>query len=133
MNLHKNARTCPKSRALMVSRVLEEGRPVAEVAADLGVSSSTVYKWIRRYCAGGEGGLEDGSSEPGVLRHKLGQDWVDLIVEMRTEYRMTALRIANQLNLARSTVAAVLRREGLSQLKALQPKEPVRRYEDVTY
>jgi hypothetical protein len=32
MNLHKNARTCPKSRALMVSRVLEDRRPVAAVA-----------------------------------------------------------------------------------------------------
>ncbi len=32
MNLHKNARTCPKSRALMVSRVLEQCRPVAVVA-----------------------------------------------------------------------------------------------------
>jgi hypothetical protein len=29
MNLHKKARTCPKSRALMVATVLEEGRTVA--------------------------------------------------------------------------------------------------------
>ena len=28
MNLHKNARTCPKSRALMVSRVLEDRRRI---------------------------------------------------------------------------------------------------------
>ena len=39
MNLHKNARTCPKSRALMVSRVLEGHRPVASVAEEFGVSS----------------------------------------------------------------------------------------------
>ena len=54
MNLHKNARTCPKSRALMVNRVLVARRPVAEVAADLGVSPRTVYKWIRRYCECGD-------------------------------------------------------------------------------
>ena len=113
----------------MVDRVLEQGRPVTEVAAEMGVSPRTVYKWVRRYCECGEAGLQDGSCQPGILQHKLGQDWVDLIVEMRTEYRMTALRIANQLNLARSTVAAVLQREGLSRLKALEPKEPVRRYE----
>ena len=129
MNLHKNAKTCPKSRALMVDRVLEQGRPVAEVAAEMGVSPRTVYKWVGRYCECGEAGLQDGSCKPGILQHKLGQDWVDLIVEMRTEYRMTALRIANQLNLARSTVAAVLQREGLSRLKALEPQAPVRRYE----
>jgi transposase InsO family protein len=113
----------------MVARVLEERRPVASVAEEFGVSPSTVYKWVRRYCAGGEAGLQDGSSKPRILRHRLGQDWVDLIVELRREYRMTALRIAHQLNLSRSTVAAVLRREGLSQLKQLEPKEPVRRYE----
>ncbi len=53
MNLHKNARTCPKSRALMVSRVLEDGRPVAVVAEEFGVSRRTVYKWVQRYCEAG--------------------------------------------------------------------------------
>ena len=54
---------------------------------------------------------------------------MDLIVELRTEYRMSALRIANQLKLARSTVSGVLQREGISQLKRLEPKEPVVSYE----
>lgn len=94
----------------MVSRVLENGRPVTEVAEEFGVCRGTVYKWIRRYCACGESGLQDGSSKPQVLPHQLGQDWVDLIVQMRTEYRMTALRIANQLTLSRSTVSGVLQR-----------------------
>jgi len=49
MKLHKNAKTCPKSRALLVSRVLEEGRRVCDVSEEFGVSRSTVYKWIRRY------------------------------------------------------------------------------------
>lgn len=129
MNLHKNARTCPKSRALMVSRVLEEKRRVSEVAASMGVSRSTVYKWIRRYCAGGAAALEDGSSAPREVPHRLGRDWVELIVEMRVEYRMTALRIGRHLDLPRSTVAAVLRREGLSKLGKLEPVEPARRYE----
>lgn len=113
----------------MVKRVLEDRRPVVEVAKEMGVSRRTVYKWVQRYCEGGEPALQDGSSEPGVLHHQLGQDWVNLIVEMRTAYHMTALRIAGQLNLSRSTVAAVLQREGISQLKQLSPKEPVVRYE----
>ncbi len=129
MNLHKNARTCPKSRAAMVHRVLEERVPVSVVAEQYGMSRKTVYKWIRRYCAGGDSGLRDGSSEPRQIPHRLGQDWVDLIVEMRRSYGMTALRIANQLRLSRSSVAAVLQREGLSQLKKLEPPEPVIRYE----
>jgi len=32
MNIHKNARTCLKSRALMMSKLLEQRRPVAVVA-----------------------------------------------------------------------------------------------------
>ncbi|MDA0707104.1 MAG: hypothetical protein O2805_10920 [Proteobacteria bacterium] len=77
----------------------------------------------------GAAGLEDGSSRPQVLRHKLGEDWVELIVTLRRQYRMTAVEIARQLKLRRSTVAAVLHRRGLSKLKLLEPKAPVRRYE----
>ena len=42
-----------------------------------------------------------------MLHHQLGQDRVDLIVELRTQYEMTALRISRQLNLTRSTVSAL--------------------------
>jgi len=129
MNLHKNARTCPKSRALIAQRVLEEGRSIVSVAEELGVSRSTVYKWVRRYREWGEAGMDDLSSEPHELQHRLGPEGVDLIVELRTEYRMTALRIANQLQLPRSTVAGVLQRRGLSQLNKLDPPEPVIRFE----
>ncbi len=34
MKLHKNARTCPRSRTLMAQRVLQEGETVAEVAVE---------------------------------------------------------------------------------------------------
>lgn len=129
MNLHKNAKTCPRSRALMVEKVLEQQQPVSEVAEGMGVSQRTVYKWLRRYRAAGATGLEDGSSRPQVLRHKLGEDWVELIVTLRRQYRMTALEISRQLKLRRSTVAAVLHRRGLSKLKLLEPKVPVLRYE----
>ena len=114
MNLHKNARTCPKSRALMVKRVEEDGLPVSQVAAQMGVCRGTVYKWLARYRRGGLAALEDGSSAPNVIHHRLGQDWVDFIVELRTEYQMTALRLSRYLGVPRSTVSAVLRREGLS-------------------
>ncbi len=129
MNLHKNAKTCPKSRALMVSRVIDEGRSTAEVAKEMGVCRRTVYKWIRRFCESGAAGLEDGSSAPLMIHHRLGRDWVDIILELRKEYHLTALRIANQLKLPRSTVAAVLQREGVSHIKKLAPLEPVVRFE----
>ena len=48
MDIHKNARTTPHSRLLMVRRVLDENRPAAKVAADFGVSERTVRKWLPR-------------------------------------------------------------------------------------
>ncbi len=52
MNAHKNVRTTPHNRALIVHRVLREGRTAKSVAADFGVSERTVYKWLARYRAG---------------------------------------------------------------------------------
>jgi transposase len=62
MNIHKNARTTPQSRAMLIHRVLVERWPVAEVAMSMGVSTRTVYKWLARYRAEGGAGLQDRSS-----------------------------------------------------------------------
>ncbi len=58
MNVHKNARTTPHGRDLMVRRVLDEGRTPASVATEAGVSVRTVYKWLARYRAEGRAGLD---------------------------------------------------------------------------
>jgi hypothetical protein len=52
MNLHKNARTTPHSRLLMVRRVLEQKQAAPKVA-DFGVSERTVRKWPAAARAGG--------------------------------------------------------------------------------
>ena len=63
MNAHRNARTTPYSRALIVERSAA-GEAAASIAASFGVSVRTVYKWIRRYREGGCLALENGSSAP---------------------------------------------------------------------
>ena len=130
MALHKNARTCPNSRLEMARRVFDERRPVRQVAREFGVTPKTVYKWLRRYketpCGAG---LEDASSAPKTLPHKLGEDKVAEIVRLRRERRWTARVIGIELGIPRSTVSAVLKREGISRLKSLDPKEPVVLYE----
>ena len=45
---HRNARLTVYARRLLVQRVLA-GRPVAHVAAEMGISRPTAYKWIRRW------------------------------------------------------------------------------------
>ena len=129
MNSHKNARTTMHTRALLVSRVLDQGLAPGRVADDLGISVRTVYKWLARYKAEGLKGLSNRPSVARRIAHRLPAAVVELIAELRRTARMTARQIGKRLGQARSTVAAVLKRLGLHRLKLLDPPEPVRRYE----
>jgi transposase InsO family protein len=128
MNMHKNARTTPQSRALLVHRVLREHWPVSAVAIAFGVSERTVYKWLARYRAEGLTGLRDRRSTAHRRRHALAPAWLALIRLLR-QAKLVAAEIAARLPLARSTVSAVLGRLGLGRLRYLNPPAPVRRYE----
>jgi transposase-like protein len=48
--MHKNARLTPKGREVMLAR-LEAGQHQVDVAQAMGVSLTTVKKWLRRYRA----------------------------------------------------------------------------------
>ena len=56
MKLHANARTCPKSRKLLVSRIEEEGWSLMVAAEAAGISERTAAKWLARWRAEGEAG-----------------------------------------------------------------------------
>ena len=70
MQIHRNAKTTPKSRLAIARRVVEEGQPVPKVATAFAVSEPTVRKWVRRFGAEGEAGLEDRSSAPNRIPHR---------------------------------------------------------------
>ena len=125
MKLHANARTCPKSRQVMVRRFLA-GRPREILAAEFAVSTRTVSKWVARYRAEGEAGLLDRSSAPRRV-HRTDPDRVEAIVALR-RLRMTGPEIAELLELPVSTTSAVLKRLGMGRLGRLG-LEPARRYE----
>ena len=59
MKLHRNAKTTPTMRALIVQRIRQEQWPPAEAAAAAGISVRTTYKWLRRHRLGGRPALED--------------------------------------------------------------------------
>jgi len=126
MKLHANARTCPKSRALIARRVLEEGWALAAAAEAAGVSVVTARKWVRRAAAGES--LEDRSSAPGRVPSRTPRRLVEAIAALR-RLRMTAVQIAEVLGLALSTVSLWLRRIGLGKRSRLEPLEPPNRYE----
>jgi len=64
MNNHKNARLTVHGRLLIVRRILEDGLRPVEAAQAMGVSPLTAYKWLHRYYAEGEAGLQHRSSRP---------------------------------------------------------------------
>jgi transposase InsO family protein len=127
MDIHKNARLTPHSRAELVRRVLG-GQPRKAVAAAFGVSVKTVGKWTIRFQAEGTSGLSDRSSRPRRLRAPTPAAAVQHIEALRRQ-RWTGKQIARETGVAPATVGRILQRLGLNRLKALEPAEPVRRYE----
>jgi transposase len=128
MKLHRNARTCPHSRLLIVDRVRAEGWPLARAGTAAGVSVRTVSKYLRRYEQEGEEGLLDRSSAPGTIPHRTSEERTQAIAALR-RLRLTGAQIAELLRMPSSTVSAVLTRIGLGRLSALEPREPANRYE----
>jgi transposase InsO family protein len=128
MRLHANARTCPKSRRLLVSRVRDQGWSVMAAAEAAGISERSAYRWLRRFREGGEAGLCDRSSAPRRIPHKTAAERVEALEALR-RLRMTAAEIAELLSMPLSTVSAWLKRIGLGRRSRLEPPEPANRYE----
>jgi transposase InsO family protein len=128
MKLHGNARTCPRTRRLIVRRIEEEKWSLERAASAAGVSARTASKWLTRWRREGEGGLLDRSSRPRRASRRTPREREQAIIALR-RLRMTAAEIAELLGMALSTVSAVLRRAGLGRLSRLAPVEPPNRYE----
>jgi transposase InsO family protein len=107
----------PYGRWLLVQRVLVDGWPPSVAAESMGVSRATTYKWLKRFREEGVAGLESRSSRP-VSSPCTPPEVVAAIVELRRDRRWGPHRIGYQLGVARSTVYAVLRREGLNRLSS---------------
>jgi transposase InsO family protein len=128
MRIHANARTCPNSRKLLVTRIEEEKWSLRSAAEAAGVSERTAAKWLARWRAEGEIGLLDRSSAPNRRPTRLPTDRLEAIEALR-RLRMTATEIAEVLGMALSTVSRWLKRIGLGRRGALAPPEPPNRYE----
>jgi transposase InsO family protein len=127
MNVHKNARLTPRGRERIVRQVASGQTPEA-VAEAAGVCPRTVRKWVGRYRREGLAGLQDRSSRPHRLRRPTPQAVIMEIERLRRQ-RWTGKQIASETGVSPATVSRVLRRLGLNKLSALEPAEPIRRYE----
>ena len=130
MNIHKNAKTTPKMRALIVERG-QAGETPGQIARALGVSAVTVRKWIVRHASEGEAGLNDRSSRPHQVQTRTTDDQRTMVEALRRQ-RQPFWRIAASVGLSRATAARIGKACGLSHLSALDPRPEIIRYEKET-
>jgi transposase InsO family protein len=110
---------------------IESGRPVAQVAAEMGISRPTAYKWWRRWQDDGEAGLVDRSSRPHSCPHRSPAELESAIEDLRRTLKLGPVRIAARLGVPASTVHRVLCRLGLNRLACMDRPtgRVIRRYE----
>jgi transposase InsO family protein len=125
MKLHRNAALSWQGRRRLASRVIDEGWTLKAAAEDAGVSARCARKWVCRYRAEGEPGLHDRSSAPKRVANRTSQERVDAVMALR-RLRFTAAEIAEALQMALSTVSAILSRAGMGRLVRLGLEQPVR-------
>lgn len=127
MNIHKNARLTPFGRERLV-RMIESGQTPQAAAQAAGVCPRTARKWWRRFKAEGVAGLQDRSSRPHRLNRPTPEPILAQIEALRRQ-RWTGKQIAAETGVSPATVSRILKRLGLNRIAALEPAEPVRRYE----
>src|SRR5579875_201464 len=128
MDTHKNAPLTPKGRELMVRAVLDDGLTKAATARQFRTTPKTVGKWVKRFQEEGVEGLRDRSSKPLSSPGQTPQATCEAVEVLRRQ-RYTGTQIAAKVGVSPATVSRILKRRGLNKLSALEPAEPVRRYE----
>jgi len=114
---HVRSRLSPYSRLLLCQRVAA-GRPVAHVAAEMGVSRQTAHRWVTRFATEGVPGLTDRSSRPHQSPARTPAGVETRVLRARAA-RRGPVWIGGELGLPASTVGRVLRRHRVPLLRDL--------------
>ena len=114
--MHRRAKLTVFGRQLLVERMEIDHWSIALAAEASGVSRQTATKWRRRYREHGLAGLEDRGSRPRHSPRALPAERVDAVLTARHETGYGPHRLAYLLDMPRSTIGDVLRRQGLSRL-----------------
>ena len=107
---HRNARLTVYGRRLIVERVRVGGMPVAHVAKAMGISRQCAHRWLARWDAEGEAGLQDRSSRPHRSPNQTPSEVETRVVQARRERRVGPDRLADELGVPARTISRILRR-----------------------
>lgn len=118
---HRNARLTVHGRRLLVQRVRFEGMPVAHVAKAMGVSRQCAHRWVARFDAEGDAGLEDRSSRPHFSPTRTPVEVERRVVAARRVLRVGPDRLADDLGVPARTISRILRRHKVPYLFECDP------------
>jgi transposase InsO family protein len=118
---HANARLTPHGRHLLVQRVRVDGRPVAHVAKELGVSRQCAHRWVARFDAEGEAGLRERSSRPHTVPGRTPAEAEQRVLQARREHRCGPVGLARHTRVPAATCGRILRRYGVARLADCDP------------
>jgi transposase InsO family protein len=107
---HARAALNPAGSLKIVQLVVNDGWAQARVAERFQVARGTVSKWVARYRAEGQAGLQDRSSRPARSPSRTPRRTEHRIVALRVTRRWGPHRIGYHLHLPQSTVSKVLSR-----------------------
>ncbi|KOV67906.1 IS481 family transposase [Streptomyces sp. MMG1121] len=121
---HRNAPLSLEGRRRLVERC--HTRPIAHVAAEMGISRACASKWVNRYRQDGELGLLDRSSAPHRQPTAISADAVARIEDLRRTQKWSASRIVFEprdegIQISRRTVSRHLLALGLNRRKFIDP------------
>jgi len=121
---HGNAPLSVEGRRRLVTRC--QSRPIAHVAAEMGVSRACASRWVNRFRRFGELGLQDRSSAPSRQPTATPAQVITVIEAMRRDHKWSAARIAFELGnsgvtTSRRTVSRHLLALGLNRRRFIDP------------
>lgn len=121
---HRNAPLTVEGRRRLVERC--RTRPIAHVAAEMGISRATASKWVNRYREYGDIGLFDRPSVPRRQPTATRGDVVARIESMRRDHKWSAARIVFELEqqgvgVSRRTVSRILAQLQLNRRRFIDP------------
>jgi transposase InsO family protein len=87
----------------------------------MGVSRQCAYRWLRRFEAEGEAGLNDRSSRPHRSPNQTSGELEEQVIELRRTHRRGPDWLSWQTGVPARTVTRILRRHGMARLCELDP------------